>query len=73
MKKWKDLKSKGEKYERICCVTVPSELYNPINEQLKLYKKNKHPIILEEIRTYLIKHKAKFSLENQERIDLFLM
>lgn len=73
MKKWKDLKSKGEKYQRICRATVPLKIRSLINEQLKLYKTNKNPVILEEIRTYLINNKAKFSLENQERIDLFLM
>lgn len=72
MKKWEELKSKGQKYERIQRVAVSYEIRNIIQENIDLYRKTKNEEILDEIKTRLVKQKRKFSKSNQERIDYFL-
>lgn len=73
MKKWKDLKSKGGKAQRMWQTTVDYELRKPVEELLNDYRKTKNVEFLEKARKYLIEHRSDFSAEHQERIDLFLM
>lgn len=72
MQKWKDLKSKGGKSQRIWRTTVDYELRKPIEKLLSDYRKQKNVELLEKARNYLIEHKSNFSVEHQKRIDYWL-
>lgn len=72
MKHWNELKSKGGKMQRLLRATINYEIRNPIDKLLKDYRKTKNAELLEEARNYLIENKSEFSIDNQERIKLFL-